>query len=264
MLYYLKTLSIAIGILTSTLYAAFEGAEHFRTAFTGIDGIFPVSMNCPAQLPDRDIWLSMGYGQPLGCAWAAYSVIGVGGSIGSWRGAADAWLSGDKLYRETSLSAALSRQLHNRLTVGLSLAYHDVDISGHNTSNRELLFGGAVKTELSDRMNVTIWYNGQTLAREQAYESLARQLYQLAVSSRIGDNNVLVIAIEKTPPFALRQLVEIELLVWQELTLLAGYRTAPALLYAGVQLPYRRVSFSIRVSAHPIFGISTAFGLAFK
>ena len=119
-------------------------------------------------------------------------------------------------------------------------------------------------TELTDKIDATIWYNGQTLARDRAYESLARQLYQLAVSSRIGDNNILVFAIEKTPPFALRHLVEIDLLIWQELKLLAGYRTAPALLYAGIQLPYRRLCLSIRASAHPIFGISTAFGLSFR
>ncbi len=263
-LIYLKTFTVLILILTSTLNAAFEGAEYFRTVFTGVDGILPVSMNCPAQLPDQDVWLSIGHGQPLGYAWAAYSTIGVGGSTGRWRGATGAWFSGDKLYRETSLSAALSRDLHNRLTVGLSLAYHDIDISGYDTITGELLFGGAVKTELTDRMDVTIWYNGQTLTRDRAYGSLARQLYQLAVSSRIGENNVLVFAIEKTPPFVLRHLVEIDLLVWQELTLLAGYRTAPALLYAGIQVPYRRINLSIRASAHPIFGISTAFGLSFR
>lgn len=263
-LIYLKTLTVIIGILTSTLHAAFEGAEHFRTAFAGVDGIFPAAMNCPAQLPDQDVWLSAGYGQPLGCTWAAFSAVGAGGSIGSWRGAADAWFSGDKLYRETSLSAALSRELHNRLTVGLSLVYYDVDIIGNDAINGELLFGGAVKTELTDRTDVTVWYNGQTLTRDRAYDSLVRQLYQMAVISRIGENNVLVLAIEKTPPFALRHLVEIDLLVWRDLTLMAGYRTAPALLYAGVQLPYQRVSLSIRATAHPIFGISTAFGLSFK
>ncbi len=251
-------------ILASTLSGAFEGSDLFRAAFTGVDGVFPPAMNSPARLPDQPLWFSLGRGQPLGRSWAAYSTVSIGGRVGNWRSAASVWRSGDELYRETSLSAALARQIRNRLTAGLSLAWHEVTISGWNTVEGELIIGFALSTPLTESLDVAVWYSGQTLGRKRAYENLTRQLYQLAVISSIGESTTLTLALEKTPPFALRQLVEVSLVSRREATFQIGYRTAPGMPYVGAQVPLRRLLLSVRLNVHPIFGLSTAFGFSFK
>ncbi len=251
-------------ILASTLSGAFEGTDLFRTAFYGVDGIFPPAMNNPARLPDQPVWLSLGLGQPLGCKWAAYNSASIGGQAGSWRAAAGIWRSGDKLYRETSLSAAAAVELRKRLTAGLSLAWHEVSISDYDPVEGELLVGIALSAPLTESLDVAVWYSGQTPGRKRAYESLTRQLYQLAVISRVGEHTTWTLAVEKTPPFALRQLAEVCFVSRKKLTFQIGYRTAPGIPYAGAQVPLRRLLLSVRLNYHPIFGLSTAFGFAFK
>jgi hypothetical protein len=251
-------------ILVSTLSGAFEGPDLFRTAFAGIDGIFPPSMNSPARLPDQPVWLSLGHGQPLGFKWAAYNTASIGGRAGSWHAAAGIWHSGDELYRETSLSAAAAGELRQRLTAGLSLAWHKVTISGYGPIQGELLIGIALNAPLTENLDVAVWYSGQTPGRQRAYESLTRQLYQLAVISRVGEHITWTLAVEKTPPLALRQLAEVCFISRKKLTLQIGYRTAPSMPYIGAQVPLRRLLLSVRLNYHPIFGLSTAFGFAFK
>ncbi|MBA7656841.1 hypothetical protein ES703_64768 [subsurface metagenome] len=251
-------------ILVSTLSGAFEGTDLFRTTFADIDGIFPPAMNSPARLPDQPVWLSLGHGQPRGFKWAAYNTASTGGRVGSWRGAAGIWRSGDKLYRETSLSAAAALEVRKRLTAGLSLAWHEVSISGYDSIEGELLIGIALKAPLTESLDVAVWYSGQTPGRKRAYESLTRQLYQLAVISRVGEHTTWTLAVEKTPPLALRQLAEVCFVSRKKLTFQIGYRTTPGMPYAGAQVPLRRLLLSVRLNYHPIFGLSTAFGFAFK
>lgn len=255
---------LSICLLVEIAAGAFEGSDLFRTTAAWVEGIFPPAMNSPARLPDQPLWLSLGRGQPLGRSWAAYSTVSIGGRVGSWHGAVSVWRSGDELYRETSLSAALARQMRSRLTVGLSLAWHEVTISGWDPVEGELLIGFALSTPLTGNLDVAVWYSGQTLGRKRAYESLTRQLYQLAVISSIGESATLTLALEKTPPFALRQLVEVSLVSRREATLQIGYRTAPGMPYVGAQVLLRRLLLSVRLNYHPIFGLSTAFGFSFK
>lgn len=251
-------------ILTGSLFGAFEGADLFRTTVTGVDGIFPPAMNNPARLPDQPIWLSMGRGQPLGRSWAAFNSVSLGGRVKTWRGAAGVWSSGDELYRETSLTAALAKRIPNRFTAGFSLAYHRVTIKGFDPIEGELLVGAALTAPLTERLEVDVWYAGQTLGRARAYESMARQLFQLAVTSRIDAHYTWTLAVEKTPRYSLRQLAEINLVTRREMALQLGYRTAPGVPYLGLQVPIRRLRLLVRVNYHPIFGLSTAFGFAFQ
>ncbi|UCH62248.1 MAG: hypothetical protein JSU77_10635 [Fidelibacterota bacterium] len=251
-------------ILASTLSGAFEGSDLFRIAFAGIDGILPPTMNSPARLPDQPVWLSLGHGRPWDCKWAAYSTASFGGRVGSWRAAGGVWYSGDELYRETSLSAAAAGEVRKRLIAGLSLAWHEVNISGYDPIEGELLLGIGLNAPLTETLNVAVWYSGQTPGRKQAYESLTRQLYQLAVISRIGKQTTWTLAVEKTPPLALRQLAEVCFATRKNLTFQIGYRTIPSMPYAGAQVDLRRLQLSARLNYHPIFGLSTAFGFAFK
>jgi len=250
--------------LTGALSGAFEGADLFRTAATGVDGIFPPAMNSPARLPDQPLWLSLGRGRPLGLSWATYSCASIGGQIKTWRGAASVWSSGDSLYREICLTAALARQVRHRLTAGLSMAYHRVTIAGFKPPESELLMGVALTVPLTENLDASIWYSGVSLSRKEAYESLTRQLFQLAVASRIGENTTWTLAVEKTPGYDLRQLLEVNLVSRRDVSLQLGYRTAPGLPYAGARVPIKRLVLSVRLNYHPIFGLSTAFGFAIK
>ena len=250
--------------LTGTATGAFEGADLFRTTLAGVKGIFPPAMNSPARLPDQPVWLSLGRGQPLGRAWAAYSTASLGGRIGNWRVATGIWSSGDELYRETSLAAALAKRTRNRLSAGISLAYYKVSIGGFDPIKGELLIGLALAAPLTESLDVAVWYSGQPPTQKRAYESLARQLFQLAVTRRSGENYAWSLAVEKTPAYALRQLAEVSVIAWREVKLQLGYRTAPGMPYVGVELPLRRLLLSVRLNYHPIFGLSTAFGFAFK
>jgi hypothetical protein len=262
-LFLIKRLCL-LWILVSQIYGAFEGSEFYRAALAGVDGICPVAMNNPALLPEYPIWASLGQGQPLGLSWATFRTASLGGQVGAWRGAAGVWTSGDKLYRETSLSAALGTQFRNQLRAGISLTYQQVTIKDFESLDRDLLLGAALSSPLKDNLRINLWYGGISLNRDRALESLGRQLFHLAANARVGDHVRWTVAIEKTPPFPIRQMVEICLVTKAEMRFLIGYRTTPAIPFLGAQLPIRRLSFSVRMHAHPIFGFSTAFGLSYK
>ncbi|UCH10352.1 MAG: hypothetical protein JSU61_00205 [Fidelibacterota bacterium] len=253
-----------IWILTSDVFGAFEGTEFFRASLAGMDGICPAAMNNPALLPEYPIWASIGQGQPLGLSWASFRTASLGGQAGVWRGAAGVWTSGDKLYRETSLSAALSRPFRNQFWAGLSLTYQQVTIKNVKPRNGDVILDAAFSSPLNDHLRINLWYGGIPLHRDQAYTSLGRQLFHLAANARVGDSMHWAVAIEKTPPFPIRQSVEICLLTKTDMRFLIGYRTTPATPFLGLQLPVKRLSFSVRMHVHSIFGFATAFGLSYK
>ncbi|UCD37923.1 MAG: hypothetical protein JSW54_00085 [Fidelibacterota bacterium] len=221
-------------------------------------------MNNPALLPEQPLYGSFGRGQPLGRSWAAFNTFSLGGRLGTWRGSAGVWTSGDELYRELSLTTALAKRLGSRLDAGLCLAYHRVTIKDFDPIKADFLIGAALNAPLSDDISVGVWYGNQPWGRKRAFQSLTRQLFQLSVNAHIGENTSWTIAAEKTPPFTLRQLVEIRHLTKRGIQLQLGYRTGPGMPYLGVQLPLLRLLLSVRVNIHPIFGLSTAFGLAFQ
>lgn len=256
--------TLVLCLCLTPLSGAFEGAGLFRTVGGGAEGIFPPAMNNPARLPDRPLWLALGWGQPLGLPWASYGSASLGGAIHDWRGAAGVWSSGDEIYREVSLSAALARHIPELFTAGFSLVYNQVSIQDFPPAQSELLIGLGIVAPFTTSSEFSLWYAGQTLTDEQAYQSLGRQLYQLAVSSRAGAAARWTLALEKTPGYDLRQLAEFNLLARQGAALQLGYRTSPGTTYVGVQLPLRRLSVSLRVNIQPLFGLSTAIGISYK
>ncbi len=242
---------------------AFEGADLFRTMSGRVDGIFPPAMNCPARLPEQPFWLGLGRGQPLGRSWAAFQTVSLGGRVKTWQGAVSLWSSGDELYRETNYTATLAKRLPTGLVAGLSLSYLKVLVDGFDPVPGQPLMGIGVAAPLTTRLDASVWYSGQPLDRKQAYESLAQQLFQLALNARIGELYHWTVALEKTPSYTLRQLSEISITSPQGVQIRLGYRTSPGMPFAGAQVSLKRLVFSLLVNYHPIFGLSTAFGFAF-
>jgi len=257
-------LTFILCLCLEPLSGAFEGADLFRTVGGGPEGIFPPAMNNPARLPDRPMWFALGWGQPLGLPWAGYGAASIGAKAQAWRGAAGVWNSGDELYREVSLSAALARHIPGLFTAGFSLAYNQVSIQNFPPTESEIIFGLGLVAPLTGTSEFSLWYAGQTLADEQAYQSLGRQLFQLAVSARLGSALHWTLALEKTPGYELRQLAEFNLLVRPGAALQLGYRTSPGTTYVGARLPLRRLALTIRANIHPLFGLSTAIGISYK
>ncbi len=255
---------LLLWVSVAMLSGAFEGANLFRTTTASLDAIFPPAMNNPARLPDQPLWASVGRGQPMGYAWAAYSAVSLGGRYGPWRSAAGIWTSGDEIYSETSFTAAVARQAGQRVTAGLSLSYNKVSIKGFDAGPGEYAAGLAITTPLSESIDFSVWYGGQPLKRSQAYQSLTRQLVQLGLSAQSGGGFAGTLAVEKTPGFPLSLLAEVNLTARGGMDLELGYRTGPGLPYAGVRLALRRLLLSVRMNYHPIFGFSTAFGFAFR
>jgi hypothetical protein len=218
----------------------------------------------PALLPDQPLWVSIGHGKPMSMDWATYNAASIGGGWKSRRGAVGIWTSGDKLYSESIVSIALAQVIQHRLTAGLAMSYHSIDIQDLPSGRNHFLLDGALATALNTNVDVSIWYSGQTLRREESYTSPTRQLFQLAVTGRIGNALSGSIALEKTPPFALREGIEITITSQRDLILFVGYRTAPETPSLGVQVPIGRMIFSYRLIAHPTLGLSTAFGLVVK
>ena len=257
-------LTMLLCLCLAPLSGAFEGADLFRTVGGRADGIFPPAMNNPARLPDLPLWFALGWGQPLGLPWAGYGAASIGWKAQSWRGAAGVWSSGDELYREASLSAALARHLAGHFTAGLSVAYNQVSIQNFPLTQSEIIFGLGLVAPLTGSSEFSLWYAGQALTDEQAYQSLGRQLFQLAVSSRPVAALGWTLALEKTPGYELRQLAEFNLSVRPGAALQLGYRTSPGTPYIGVRLPLRRLAITIRANLHPLFGLSTAIGISYK
>ena len=246
------------------LPAAFEGAELFRATLINCDGIYPPALNSPARLPASRLWASFGRGVPFGRSWAAGQQGSVGGSIRSWRGALSGWNSGDRLYRETSITTALSRELLPNAHFGLSLTYNQVSIEDFDPPQSELLIGLGLAGALTRNTNFSVWYSGLAPDDSRAYESLARQLFQLALLHPGQNGFGWALGLEKTPAFKLRQLIELSFGAGKWIDLLLGYRTHPNMPVAGAQLSVARVQLHFRVIYHPVLGISTAFGLALK
>jgi hypothetical protein len=218
----------------------------------------------PTLLPDQPLWMSAGYGKPMSMDWATYNAASIGGRWKSRRGAVGIWTSGDKLYSERIVSVALAQVIQQRLIAGLAISYHSIDIQDFPSDHNHLLLDGALATTLSTNVDVSIWYSGQTLRREESYTNPTRQLFQLAVTGRIGNALSGTIALEKTPPFTLREGAEITITSQRDFTLYLGYRTAPETPSFGIQVPIGRMILSYRLIAHPTLGLSTAFGLVVK
>jgi hypothetical protein len=127
-----------------------------------------------------------------------------------------------------------------------------------------MLLDGAIATELSTNLIVSVWYSGQTVSKHESYDNPVRQFFQLAITGRIGNAVSGTIALEKTPPFTLRQRAEITITSPQEFLIYLGYRTAPEAPSLGLQVPMGRMKISVRLIAHPLLGLSTAFGLVVK
>jgi len=252
------------GLITLPLYGAFEGADLFRALTPAIDGIFPRSMNHPALLPDHGWWVAAGRGTPLGQSWAAYQTVSSGGAQGAWRGAAGVWHSGDDLYRETSFSAAIARKVNPLLTAGVNLAYQRVTIKDYAPLDGELTFGLAFKGKVSDQVDFTVWYGNQAFKRELAYGSLTRQLFQAGIVAHPSPRHILAVVLEKTPGFRLSQRIEVATKAARKVDLMVGYRMTPGMPYAGAQVAIKRLLLSTRLVYHPIFGVSSAFGITFK
>ncbi|MEE9466479.1 MAG: hypothetical protein V3W14_13000 [Candidatus Neomarinimicrobiota bacterium] len=246
------------------LPAAFEGAELFRATLIICDGIYPPAFNSPARLPASRLWASFGRGVPFGRSWAAGQQGSIGGSIRSWRGALSGWNSGDRLYRETSITTAMSRKLLSDIHLGLSLTYNQVSIEDFDPPQSELLFGFGLAGSLTRESIFSVWYSGLAPNDSRAYESLARQLFQVALLHPGQDGIGWALGLEKTPEFKLRQSVELSFKTGKWLDLLLGYRTQPSMPVAGAQLSVARLQLHFRVIHHPVLGISTAFGLAIK
>ncbi|MEE9162438.1 MAG: hypothetical protein V3U35_05645 [Candidatus Neomarinimicrobiota bacterium] len=246
------------------LSAGLEGADLFRTVGAGVDGIFPPAMNSPARLPTRPFWLALGWGQPLGQPWASYGAASLGGTVRAWRGAASVWHSGDDLYRETNITAAVARQVGGLFSAGASLGYASVAIPDLDHVEGVFLIGAILTAPLGEHSELSVWYAGLSLSSEKAYQSLTRQLFQLALMARSGQATRWIAAVEKTPGYELRQLAEVNLGAWRDITLQLGYRTSPGLPYAGARVPLGRTAVSLRVNLHPLFGLSTALGISFK
>ena len=221
-------------------------------------------MNNPSCLPDHTFWMSVGHGRPMGLDWAAYNTTSIGGAWKSIRGAFGIWTSGDKLYSERIASLALAQVIKQHLTAGLAVAYYAIDIQDYPDIRGQLLLDGAVATELSTNVLVSVWYSGQTLAKQESYNNPARQFFQLAITGRIGNAVAGTIALEKTPPFTLRQRAEITITSQQDFLIYLGYRTVPETPSLGLQVPIGRMNISIHLIAHPLLGLSTAFGLVVK
>ncbi len=257
-------LTILVCLSLTPLSGAFEGADLFRTVGGRPEGIFPPAMNNPARLPDLPLWFALGWGQPLGLPWAGYGAASMGGKARAWMGAAGVWNSGDELYREVSLSAALARHIPGLFTAGFSLAYNQVSIQNFPLKQSEIIFGLGLVAPFTGSSEFSLWYAGQTLTDEQAYQSLGRQLFQLAISSRPASALHWTLALEKTPGYELRQLAEFNLMVWPGAALQLGYRTNPGTPYVGARLPLRRLALTLRANIQPLFGLSTAIGISYK
>lgn len=251
-------------LLGGPLPAAFEGAELFRTTLIDCDGIYPPALNSPARLPDSRFWVSFGRGVPFGHRWAAAQQGTIGGSYRSWRAAVSTWSAGDRVYRETSLTAALARNLMSDLTIGFNLTYNQVAIEDFDYNQSEILFGVGLTTPLKQATIFSVWYSGLAPNDTRAYESLARQLFQLALIHPRQDGIGWAVGLEKTPEFDLRQMVEISFGAGRLFGLLMGYRTHPGMPMLGARLSVARLQLNFRVLNHPILGISTAFGMAFQ
>ncbi len=251
-------------LLAAPLQSAFEGAELFRATLVTLDGIHSPALNSPARLPDQRWWSSVGRTVPFGQAWAAGQQLSLGGSYRFWRGAVAAWSSGDRLYKETQATIALAREPLAGFSVGASLTYNQVAILNFEPVQSEVLLGFGLAGDLSDDMVFSLWYSGLAPNETRAYESLARQLFQLALLHPAGDHYGWALGLEKTPGFKLRQLLEISIGGGGRLELLLGYRTHPSLPFVGTRVTLSRLQLFARVNHHPLFGPSTAFGLAFK
>ncbi len=252
-----------IVLLTASLPAAFEGAELFRATLPTLDGIHSPALNSPARLPDQRWWSSVGRAVPFGQSWAAGQQLSLGGSYGSWRGAVAAWGSGDRLYKETQATMALARELLTGLSAGASLTYNQVAIRDEPLQS-EILLGIGLAGDLTDDILFSLWYSGLAPDDTRAYESLGRQLFQLALLHPGGEHYGWALGLEKTPGFKLRQLLEISVGGGGRLELLLGYRTNPSLPFIGTRVSLSHRQLFARVNYHPIFGLSTAFGLALK
>ena len=261
---YILFLLYALVFLPTSLTAAFESISLFYTATGMHTGIVPPAMNNPSCLPEQTFWMSVGHGRPMGLDWAAYKTTSVGGAWKSTRGALGIWTSGDKLYSERITSVALSQVLKQRFTAGLAVAYYAIDIQDYPDIRGQMLLDGAVATELSTNVMVSVWYCGQTVSKQESYDNPVRQFFQLAITGRISSAVSGTIALEKTPPFTLRQRAEITIASQREFLIYLGYRTAPETPSLGLQVPMGRMNISFRLIAHPILGLSTAFGLVVK
>ncbi len=246
------------------LTAAFEGAQLFRAILVDCDGIYPPALNSPARLPDSRFWVSFGRGVPFGYPWAAAQQGTIGGGYRSWRAAVSAWTSGDRVYRETSLTTALAKSLRSNLTIGFNLTYNQVAIEDLDYNQSEILYGVGLTVPLTEATFFSVWYSGLAPNDTRAYESLARQLFQLALIHPRQDGVGWAVGLEKTPDFDLRRMVEISFGTGRLFGLLVGYRTHPGMPMAGARLSVARLQLNFRVLNHPILGISTAFGLAFQ
>ncbi len=253
-----------VALLAAPLPAAFEGAELFRATLATLDGIHSPALNSPARLPDQRWWSSIGRTVPFGQSWAAGQQISLGGNYRFWRGAVAAWSSGDRLYKETQVTTALARELLAGFSAGVSLTYNQVAIRDFEPVQSEMLLGFGLAGDLTDNMIFSLWYSGLAADDTRAYESLARQLFQLALVHPAGDNYGWALGLEKTPGFKLRQLLEISIGSGGRLELLLGYRTHPSLPFVGTRVTLSRLQLFARVNHHPLLGLSTAFGLALK
>ena len=251
-------------LLVTPMAAAFEGAELFRPTLATLDGIHSPALNSPARLPDQHWWSSVGRTVPFGQSWAAGQQLSLGGSYRFWRGAVGVWSSGDRLYKETQATIALARKPLAGFSAGVSLTYNQVAILNFKPVQSELLLGFGLAGDLTDNMIFSLWYSGLAPDDAGAYESLARQLFQLALLHPARDHYGWALGLEKTPGFKLRQMLEISIGGGGRLELLLGYRTHPSLPFVGTRVTLSRLQLFIRVNHHPLFGLSTAFGLALK
>ncbi len=253
-----------VALLAVPVPAAFEGAELFRATLSTLDGIHSPALNSPARLPDQRWWSSVGRTVPFGQSWAAGQQLSLGGSYRFWRGAVAVWSSGDRLYKETQATIALAREPLAGFSAGASLTYNQVAIRDFEPVQSEVLLGFGLAGDLTDDMIFSLWYSGLAPDDTRAYESLARQLFQLALLHPARNNYGWALGLEKTPGFKLRQLLEISIGGGGRLELLLGYRTHPSLPFVGTRVTLSRLQLFARVNHHPLFGLSTAFGLALK
>lgn len=172
---------------------------------------------------------------------------------------------GDKLYRESKIGLAYGMRFSEKISGGIRINYHNLNISNNYGSKSSLTFEASLLAKLSDHIKLGAHiFNPSQVELNDYQNEVIPVVFSFGGSYIFSDKIAMNIEVEKDIDFNPVLKAGMEYRPMDMLYLRAGISTNPSLPSIGFGVDLEQFRFDFSSSFHPVLGATPAFALVYS
>jgi hypothetical protein len=172
---------------------------------------------------------------------------------------------GDKLYRESKIGLAYGMRFSEKISGGIRINYHNLNISNNYGSKSSLTFEASLLAALSNKIKLGVHIFNPSQVKLNDYENeIIPVIFSLGGSYIFSDKVAVNIEVEKDIDFKPVYKAGLEYRPMDILYLRAGISTNSSQPSIGFGIELDQFRFDFSSSFHPVLGATPAFALVYS